>query len=82
MNQTETIRWACRIVALAYRSIGDYGTASDGFCEDCPNHRSARFRHDGVTLKYVEQAVKEKLLREGFALDPRVLEELKREGAK
>jgi hypothetical protein len=53
MTQQEAIREACSIVALAYRSIGDYSHASDGFCDKCPATAHAatwNFQNEGRAL--------------------------------
>ncbi len=64
MSKDEAIREACSIVALAYRSIGDYSRPSDGFCNVCKPW--GHFQNDGHILDYVRLAVVEKLKRDGF----------------
>jgi hypothetical protein len=69
MTQVEVVREMCRIMSLAYKSIGDYDEPSDGFCDLCPNsYDQESFRHSGETLDYVRRAVVEKLLRDGFSV--------------
>ena len=68
MNQPEAIREACSIVALAFHSIGDYRSPSDGFCDQCPNHHSTHYQNAGRTLKYVRLAVLKQLKRDGYKI--------------
>lgn len=66
MTEKGAIREACRIMALAFRSIDD-DHPSDGFCEECPFH-GASYRNDGRILDYMRVAVLEKLKRDGFKI--------------
>ncbi len=68
MTQSEVIDRLCRIVGMAYRSIGDYTHPSDCFCTDGPKLGSNTFQHAGLTLTYVEQAVRERLIRDGYKI--------------
>ena len=70
MSRDEAIIEACSIVSLAYRSIGDYSRASDGFCIKCPagRHGGWNYSNDGFALAFVRQAVVEKLNREGIQI--------------
>lgn len=70
MTRQESIREVCRIVALAYRSIGDYGNDSDGFCDLCFNRGKwlTHYCNDGEAINYVRQAVVDKLIRDGYSI--------------
>jgi hypothetical protein len=70
LTRIEAIREACRIIALAYHSIGDYSKASDGFCDKCSNHQTEHWHYSnqGAALKYVRTAVSEKLKRDGYEI--------------
>ncbi len=69
MRQEEVERDACRILALAYHSIGDYSQPCDGFCDLCPcSGDPESFRHHPKVLDYVRQAVLEKLRRDGYEI--------------
>lgn len=72
MTRDEAIEHACGTVALAYRAIGDYSRASDGFCHHCPaqNYTEWNYRNDGHMLEYVRLATIEKLEREGYDIPP------------
>lgn len=69
MKQHEVIRHLCETVALAYRSIGDYSEACDCFCDSGLFSGTADFQHSGKTLKYVRQAVLEKLKADGVKIE-------------
>ena len=71
MNKQDAIRTACEIVALAYRSIGDYSHASDGFCDICETHHGQawNYANEGFALQYVREAVLQKLHQDGFEID-------------
>jgi len=70
-HRDRIIQEVCSIVALAYRSLGDYSHASDGFCQHCQaQHPGWTFQHDGRTLDYVRLAVVEKLRRDGVEIAP------------
>ena len=66
----EAIQEACEIVALAYRSIGDYSRASDGFCQKCQDlHGGAwNYANQGGALEYVRRAVLDALKRDGYGV--------------
>lgn len=69
MTRDEAITEACAIVALAYRSIGDYSTASDGFCPRCRQGREGwTYENDGRILAYVRHAVLDALKRDGHKI--------------
>ena len=72
MTREETIREACSIVALAYRSIGDYSHASDGFCGDCTALHGVgwHYENQGQALDYVRSAVVARLLADGHSIHP------------
>jgi hypothetical protein len=71
MTRDQAIREACSIVALAFHSMGDYSSASDGFCGDCPaaKHREWGYSNDGKALEYVRMAVLKALKADGFKID-------------
>ena len=71
MNKQDAIRTACEIVALAYRSIGDYSHASDGFCDICEAHQGPiwSYANEGHALKYVREAVLDALISDGYTID-------------
>ncbi len=71
VNTTEdAISESCRTVALAYHSIADYTHASDGFCPMCRNaHEHGQYKNDGYALRFVRDAVVEKLRRDGYEVD-------------
>ena len=73
MTKQEAIREACSIVSLAYRSMGDYSTASDGFCEECEANQSplSNYSNQGFALQYVREAVLLKLELDGYSVDNR-----------
>lgn len=69
MKLNEVIKEYCRIQALVYLSIDDPTNPSDGFCEDCPGSTNPQyFRHSGDTIKYIRQAVLEKLRADGHSI--------------
>ena len=70
MTKQEAIREACSIVSLAYRSVGDYSTASDGFCDECEGRVGAdgNYSNQGFALQYVREAVLQKLHRDGHTV--------------
>jgi hypothetical protein len=82
MTREEAIKDACSIVSLAYRSIGDYSHASDGFCHTCINTHSLSwsFANQGFALDYVRRAVVASLTLDGFTIhanfDPETGKEL------
>lgn len=71
MTRNDAIKHACETVALAYHSIGDYTEPSDGFCRDCnPSDKPASsYLNSGNALRYVRDAVVEKLRRDGFVIE-------------
>ena len=70
MNRQETIKHACETVSLAYRSIGDYSKASDGFCYECEAKadRVGNYSNEGEALAYVRSAVLQQLKRDGIEI--------------
>lgn len=87
MNKQQVIEHVCTTVALVYRSIGDYSEPSDGFCHRCQNRNTPQhFRHSGATLRYVRDAVVDKLKADGIAIadgfDPVTGDEIKAESSK
>jgi hypothetical protein len=82
MTRDEAIKDACSIVSLAYRSIGDYSHASDGFCHTCVNKHGPTwgFANQGFVLNYVRRAVVAALKLDGFTIpkgfDPETGKEL------
>lgn len=70
LSRDEAIKEACSIVALAYRSIGDYSHASDGFCQTCQDQHGPAwgFSNAGLTLEYVRLAVLTALKRDGITI--------------
>ena len=74
MTHEQVLHHLCTTVGLVYKTIGDYTEASDGFCGQCTATMGGirGFQHSGRTLKYVRQAVVEKLARDGYkpTLDP------------
>ena len=69
MTREEVIREACRIMALAYRSIGDFSEPSDGFCDLCLfSSDPFAYRNTGKALEYVRLAVVAKLKADGHEI--------------
>jgi len=71
MTREEAIKDACSIVALAYRSIGDYSHASDGFCQTCQDQHGpgwGPYQNQGRVLEYVRLAVLTALKRDGITI--------------
>jgi hypothetical protein len=68
VKRHEVICRLCQIVGMVYQAQGDFTHASDCFCDDPPPgvHSIGGFRHEGKTLDYVEQAVREQLKRDGY----------------
>jgi len=64
LTREQAITEACKIVALAYHSIGNYEDASDGFCDECIA-RGMEFRNAGGALAYVRSAVVRQLKADG-----------------
>ena len=83
MNRQEAIREACEIVGLAYGVIGDYTSASDGFCDKCTERLGPDwpYQNGGVALAYVRKAVVEKLKADGYEV-PSAIERPEREEAR
>jgi len=72
MTRQEAIRQACSILSLAYHSVGNYDTPSDGFCDSCPAGRLGgewHYQNAGGALDYVRAAVVAALKRDGHAID-------------
>lgn len=71
MTREEAIREACSIVSLAFRSIGDFEFASDGFCRDCEVSWMTfgdGYHNAGKALDYVRAAVLDALKRDGYEI--------------
>ena len=66
MTKQDAIQMACNIVGLAYHSIGDYSQASDCFCSEFIGNTT--YSNSGETLRFVRDAMVEKLTREGKTL--------------
>lgn len=77
-NRVKAMEIACAIVSLAWQSRDPQASrCSDGFCDKCPSARYPEgFRSAGDDLKYVEQAVREKLVRDGIEPNYESLKEL------
>ena len=74
MTYKEVIKHLCQTVGVVFNTIKDYSKASDCFCNE--NARTSQsFLHSGITLKYVRDAVIEKLKRDGYNPDE-VLEKI------
>ena len=63
MTKQEAIEAACSIVARAHHHIG-YKTASDCFCGGGSNKNPTRYLNEGIVLKFVADAVDEKIARD------------------
>jgi len=70
MTREEAIIEVCAIVALAYRSIGDYSKPSDGFCERCMRLQGGNFNYQnaGEVIEYVRLAVVKQLKMDGYSI--------------
>lgn len=72
MNKKEAIQEACSIVYLAWNSIGDFAIPCDCFCSECkdivPKENNKFKIADKATFDYVREAVKEKLIKDGFTV--------------
>jgi len=70
MTKEQAIEHVCATVALAYRSIGDYSRPSDGFCAHCAKLQGPEwhYQNEGHVLHYVREAVREKLLKDGYKI--------------
>ncbi len=69
MDLQEVIEHLCKTAALAYHSIGDYSHPNDCICTPHDNIFGDGYQNSGKIPEYVRDAVKEKLLRDGFELD-------------
>lgn len=65
MTRPEATEAACAILAVAYRSIGDYSEPADGFCDKCPGHNSSvwNFQSKGSAHRFALWSVVESLER-------------------
>ena len=72
MTREEVINEVCEIVALVYRSTGDYTYACDGFCSACEKKQGPlwSYRNDSSALTFIRQAVLEKLQQNGIKVHP------------
>ena len=68
MTRAECIRYACETAALIGYSVRKNMGANDGFCDKCPFADNPMFRNDGAVLRFMRQAVVEKLRRDGHEL--------------
>lgn len=66
MTKQEATQEACSIIALAYHSRQDYTIPCDCFCG---REKGKEFQTaDRATFDYVREAVKEKLIKDGFTV--------------
>lgn len=72
MTKESAIKEACEIVALVYKSIGDYTYSSDCFCTPAENlyayYPESSYRNSGEALWYVKNAVIKQLRADGYKL--------------
>jgi hypothetical protein len=69
MTKEEVVEQVCAIVAIAYHSIGNYESASDGFCNRCTRYASNEtYRNDGKAIDYVREAVVNQLKKDGYKI--------------
>jgi len=70
MNKEQAIIETCAIVALAYRSIGDYKYPSDGFCSKCTETLGENWSYynAGNAIDYVRRAVLNQLKADGYKI--------------
>lgn len=62
MNKQQVIDEYCKLQGLVFHSVKDYSHSSDGFCSKCAfSNYPEYFRHSGETIKYIRDAVIEKL---------------------
>ena len=69
MTKDDAIEQSCSIIALAYHSLGDYTTASDGFCRRCDDIPRLEYRNEGLAIEFVRLAVVEALNARGIKVD-------------
>lgn len=73
LTREKAIIEACAIVSLAYRSIGDYSHASDGFCVRCEATQERiqpfTYSNNGKALEYVRLATPRQLKRDGYVIN-------------
>ena len=65
------IEHVCKTVSIIHNSTKDFLHASDCFCGD----DFASFQHEGTTLRFLRQAVLEKLERDGFFVERGLIDE-------
>ena len=65
ISKDDAVKTACKIVAMAFNSIGDYESASDCFCPGKAEGLSG-YSNQGFALDYVRTAVIEKLTADGY----------------
>lgn len=72
MTKEEVIIECCSILAMVYRSIGDFTEPSDGFCSKCAVHlpKDWDFKHSGRTIEYTRKAVLRQLKEDGYGISP------------
>lgn len=72
MNKKQVVEHLCGTMGLAYHTIGDYTYPCDCVCLELPDSLKNRglkpmlYQNHGEVLKFVRQAVVEKLEREGY----------------
>lgn len=79
MTRELAMQIACTIMALVKHSKADFSTPCDGFCSKCPAARNDEwsYRNTGKELKFIERAVRERLVRKGIEPNFNVLAELR-----
>lgn len=73
-------RIACSIMAIVSHAQG-FDVSNDGFCEKCPAGNPSvewEFRNSGRSLRYMRDAVVEKLARDGYTVPKDILEEMEK----
>ncbi|HEY4963268.1 MAG TPA: hypothetical protein VIH90_01045, partial [Candidatus Saccharimonadales bacterium] len=76
MTENKSIETLCAITGLAFHSIGDYSYASDCFCQV---HRPENWHYEnqGRMINFVFDAVVEKLTRDGYTPNSKVMAKIK-----
>lgn len=74
-NKSEVVKEACAIVGMVYNSIGDFSEPCDCFCEKSIDLEAQgwSFAHSDNVLNYIEKAVKEKLLKDGYKIKEKII---------
>ena len=68
MTKQEATQEACSIIALAYHSRENYAIPCDCFCGKDDKRTGGFQTADRATFDYVREAVKEKLIKDGFTV--------------